>query len=207
MTELNSRLIDQLSHELAPVTPVHSIFKRWLKIAVFLLVVSVFSVFYYGVRPNLNAQLLSIHFYIETIALAFIVFAGLHAALTYSMPGAPRGRYIPFIAVFGLLWLGMLLLRLNGVAAGTSWVCVIMVTSVNVLPIIYGLRQFKGLRVFDKRHTVLCLSLGSAVVGGLAIQFICPADHSAHLLVWHGLPVLATLIIVGVLGFLIIKEA
>ncbi|MDA1353513.1 MAG: NrsF family protein [bacterium] len=206
MSKLQTSLMDSLSADLVAVNPITSPVSRWRIAVALTFLVGVAGAFVFGVRFNLSTQMTLLHFLIETVLLAVLSWGTLYSAFRTSMPGIPQQRF-HFGLASAIIWFGLLVSRTSHFAVGPSWGCVKMILMLNVIPIVVGLLHFSRIRVFDKRRTVAYLAIGSSVVGGLALQFICPVDQGAHLLLWHGLSMLLSAFVVAAIGWVVIKEA
>lgn len=153
---------------------------------------------YYGMRPNIVEAMSWLHFLAETGLLFLGCLLSGYFGLTSLIPGLRVEKARGWVLGVSLLWLlalvGRLLLSESflgyGFDPGVSWICVQIVTSIAVIPMIISSILVRKLSFLTRPFlTWIYLAGFVGLVGGLGIQFICPADSPAHILVWHGLPI------------------
>ncbi|MFM8534658.1 MAG: NrsF family protein, partial [Acidimicrobiia bacterium] len=125
-------------------------------------------------------------------------------------PGAPRGggpRAPPLLAVVGWwLWLAA---EVRWLAVGSElwpvtegWGCVAKAMFVGFVPAAVLTAMIARAAPQDLRRTCLFAGLAAAAVGALGVEVTCPMNSPTHLLVWHGGPVMMTVVLVTLIAAL-----
>ncbi|NBV41724.1 DUF1109 family protein, partial [bacterium] len=149
----------------------------------------------------------------ESISLAGAFVAGTYFVFKNALPGKQSAVLSLRIAGISLaVW--VVVLGASAMSApqeiweagkGVALPCVMVVSRVNavvLLPFFWILRRN---RVVSNRVIipgVFCV----AVLGGVAIQWICPSENPIHILLWHGLPMTAAGILIALLSKKLVKS-
>ena len=195
------QLIDRLVAEARPVRRIASPRHRaavWIALAV---VCAVLGVQYFGLRRDLSSATQSVGFWLRIALLISIMWLAVTAAFRLAVPGADtriRARWWPLVVLGALVALAagdVVTGMLTGPGMGSSfpsWACARKVAMVGAIPAAWSLLLIQRAAPTEPQWTALLGVLGAAAAGGLTAELACPFHAPLHILVWHALPVLAS---------------
>jgi len=193
-------LIQQLASDAAPVRPLRPLALRvaaWAVVAVTSLIAVMLLM---GLRRELGDGIDQADFALQALLLIVTAISAATGALVISVPGAARSplvRWLPVVVgavCVGWAVGGVVYATATGAPVGRltfAWHCVYKTTSVAAVP---GALLFVMLRRAAPMQPLwagLLALLGTAAVGVLGANIICPNDRPLHLLLWHMAPLIA----------------
>jgi len=207
-TSATTALIDQLSHDLNPVTPLaHPIWRAlgWVLVALGFASAMVWAI---GVRPDLSDQLRDPRFMLEQGAALATGFCAAVAALALTIPASPFWlRVLPLLP--GTAWVGAL-----GVGCLRDWVdagpaglalspdmaCFFYIALIGSLPaLVMALMLRRGAALYPS-WSLAAGGLAAAAIGNFALRFFHMQDAALMVLVWQLGSVLLLAAVSGALG-------
>lgn len=204
-----------LIKDLKPVTALSGVHMRLAKWCLCLFLAVVVGIYYYSIRPNFSAVVATPRFIIESLSLLLSIVFGVLTILKEGVPGQSWSRNRLIFLLSFAVWVGSLAMSfILGVNSSSiiaipalSQICIVIVTSINILPVSSALLMASKNRFHKLASPVLILALAASLSGAFAIQFICPASDVMHIVFWHGLPALFTAIVSVMLGVFVFKRS
>ena len=207
-----SNLIAKLVKDLRPVKQLPSAgccSSSWFMVAFSFVALSVFLLG--GLRYDL---LKVIHYPGFQLVNSFILLSGLlaaYAAFDLRIPRTRPGLKIKFLLLSAtLIWIGLFSYFLQEVdwrEVGAHFTvehyihhCLIdfsLIMAVPVFSIFYMLKKGASTHPFWSGYAAFLAAASFAAIG---MRFLCPLDDTAHLLVWHFLPVVIFVVIGSLIG-------
>lgn len=196
----SNNLIDKLTEEYKPVTPVIGQVKFvalyiFCSVALFLL-----AAVSMPIRENLIQQLSKYHFYYET--LIWLMISLLSSIVTYRLlvPGLKFKKLLVInYSLVGLLSL-LVFLRIPFSDFKAEFFhelnfsqgyCAPIITTMGLLLFYAIFNILKKGMLIHKRHFYINLGLALGTVGVLAMQIICAHESASHVFLWHYPPFIA----------------
>jgi len=191
-------LIVSLAADAQSVKPLPSIDARagrWIRIA---LISSVVLALAFGIRHDLNAAAGHPSFVLLGVLGLMVAVGASVSSLRLSVPGvASRATGVWPVGLLGL-WIALLVVSaLSGGASLAAmyhepwhWACISRVSLLAVIPSgALWIAVGRGY-VLDRGRSAFLSAIAGGAIAALALQFVCPVDRGAHLLVSHLVPVL-----------------
>jgi hypothetical protein len=193
-------LIVALSAETVRVPPMPSVasrFARWLLASAPIVGLFVWAA---GVRRDLPEQLTDPAYVLSLAVVGALSLAAAALALAMSVPDDRRSRTVTILpVVLALAWGGSLVVRLaggggirSGLAADAGhYACAVQIVLVALVPMVILLGRVRAGAPTRPAWTgmLAVMAAGGAAAAGASI--VCPIDESAHLMLWHFLPVIS----------------
>lgn len=206
-------MISQLVADLKPVKRLLSPMRQFILCLMFMGVVIVSGIYFFHFRPNLSEVLGQGRFYLELGLLLGVCFAGLYAAIQNGFPGKKEAMGWLKISIGCLFaWLCLmgtqsLLAIFHGdvVHAEVAVPCITVVSVINMgalLVYFWVLRRNRTVHA----GVVATGTMGIGALGGLAIALICPMQDPVHILLWHGLPMVVSGLLLALFSRWIVKQ-
>jgi len=154
------------------------------------------AVLVFGARRHLGLLVGEPWFIASAVLVASTAGIAAAASLVLAVPGAERSRVLrmtafSLLAVWGTIAVSAVFRAGHGLSDASDWyVCFARVLSIALAPawaLLVMLRR--GFPLQPDAASALG-ALGSAAVGGVTIQFVCPLDVPAHTLLGHFSPAL-----------------
>lgn len=168
---------------------------RWVQLAFW---PSLVLVLVFGVRRDLLDVLATPAFVLIGVLSLLVALGAMTSALSLSVPG--EASPVTGVLSLGLLLLWIAVLVASALTSGASlaaiyhepwhWACI---TRVSLLSVVPSLALWIAVRrgfVLDHGRSTFLSFIGGGAIAALALQFVCPVDRGAHLLVSHLVPVL-----------------
>jgi len=191
-------LIEGLVDDLRPIAPRGSLWQRVVQWLTWALLSGSLLALVLGLRSDLQSAVTSLEMWISVAALVVICVVSVVVAMQLSIPQASRPRYIYLIPLIGLSVWG-LLVAASGLALGAwgdgsfTYKCARDILFFSAFPgwMLYRLvtRNYPT----SSNWSAVAVTVASASVGAIGAHFVCANDGPVHVLLWHGLPVLALL--------------
>ena len=185
-------LIHKLASDLPPVRPLGRPVTRLAQWVLITAVLTCFSVFLSGSRPDIAAALFQPAFLLRTLLMLGIGAAAAFAALSFSIPGSTEKWPVVASIVGVTLFLGLLAFWLvsdNSFVPGPGKLCLRNVLGVGIVTGAILCVMLRRAAPIKAGLVGLFASLGAASLANVGTQFICRHESPAHLLVWHIIPV------------------
>ena len=194
---MEHELIDRLVQDAAPVRPLalpRVRLARWVLVAAPCLAAGVAWV---HLRHDMSAVMWTSSFLIQATLLLVTVLLSAAAALVVSVPGAQSPRAVSWLPLLALAaWSGWLLAVILGQPAATRvwWPtpapqCGVDITLLGLVPGLLLWSLVRRAAPLRPAWTGLLATLTAAATGALGTQLVCSNTDAAHLLLWHGGPV------------------
>lgn len=189
-----NELIKSLVQELKPVTPIEPVNRRIVRWGMAGVLVLGLGFFITGVRENLQEQLSTPGFFLESLVLLVLALVAVSGAITLSVPGRTFKRLNGLLIGLMGFWVGRQVFLLGerynalGAAAfqpGMHLTCAFIIFIMGgalIWPLFRTLQQAAPL------NPKLCGALAGLASGSLAafaMQWVCIHDHPAHVFLWH----------------------
>jgi hypothetical protein len=197
-------IVERLVGGLTPVRPLWSPWTRltwWLALALATVALAAAV----GLRHDLGVEIDRPRYVFDLAIL--LAGSGLAAtlALLAAVPGRISGRRVRNLG------LELLVLALAAAFLGdppaptrssllTSLRCIACVGAFGLVPWMALYSTVARATPLDGTATALCVGAAAFLVGAAAVRVACPYDDVAHLVLWHGLPVVLWTVIATVLG-------
>jgi hypothetical protein len=202
-------LIVQLAGSAGPIQPLAPPMRRLWRWTAGAVATTVAGVALIGVRADTGAMSREIGFLVLAALTMTTALVSAGAALVLSVPGAERSaaqRWAPIVA--GGAWAGLLTWSVLSGGSGVPRIvafpfhigCVIQIIALSLIPtwgLFSMLRRAAPLRLSWSAGLASLAALALAAVG---VQFICPINDPAHLLVGHFVPVAALALAGALIG-------
>jgi hypothetical protein len=192
-------MIQNLSQNLAPVQKFSLGFKNYALAAAVAFACIGAGVAINGVRFNFNIIALTPHYIFECLLLLGLAVSSVSLAFQLSLPGDIKKSTWSFFLATLLGWAFLtvyLLFNYNKPVADWGFHCSEVVFFTSLIPAAVLFLTVKSAAVLNRAKTGFVIWAGSAALGALVNQVICPSEDPMHLLIWHVLPVF----IIGFLG-------
>jgi len=212
-----SKLIDSLSKDLQPVrrlpAPVARAFI--LSLTALVLVTGMIS-FLGGPRADWVSVLQKPIFISGDILMLVAGFLSAIAAFTLAVPDTKiRKPVIVLLCTATVIWVVICLTAVASLTAqsfhaevtdiGKSAACFKALIFMSALPLAISFTMALRAAPVWRGWTGYALTLSMASFGAFGMRFFCPSDSSAHLLLWHFLPVVILSVLGSVLGRIILR--
>lgn len=209
-----SALIDRLSHDLRPVTPLRHPVTRaviWVLMALAFAMAMVWAI---GVRPDLAEQLRDPWFVVEQVAALATGFCAAVAALALTIPASPIGlRLLPlFPATLWAATLGVGCLRdwlragSGGLYLTPDMACFVYIALIGSLPaLVMGLMLRRGAQL-RLSWSLAAGGLAAAAIGNFGLRFFHMQDAALMVLVWQFGSVILIAALAGSIGARILRK-
>lgn len=191
-------VIAELARDVPPVTPLPSLWTRYMMWTAKAVVAGAIVTLLCGLRPDLGTRLQETAFLVPVLTTLGLALCAAAGAFVLSVPGVERwhaARWPALAAAIGWgAWLWTRLLAAGDpvdqlTATPPHPACVLLILGVSALP---GLSLFTMLRhaaPLQTRWTGVLAALASLALGAVGTQCICPIDAPAHHVLWHFAPV------------------
>ena len=186
-------LIDNLSHDLAPVRPSRPPHHR---VALWLLLsapVIALSVWVFGPRQDIAAKLVELRFIAEQLAALLTAVAACAAALALTTPGADR-RIVLLPAIPGSIWLTTL-----GIGCIADWLrarpntltlypeaeCLLYIGAIGAIPAAILVTMLRRGAPLAPRAALFMAGLAAAGLANFGLRLFHTTDAGLIVLVWQ----------------------
>jgi hypothetical protein len=201
---IHEALVARLQADLRPVRPLWSPRARlatWLGLGGAVIAIAMAA----GLRHDLGLQLGRPLYLLEIVTLVGAAAAAAAAAFRGTVPGADGGRWGEVALVFGLSSGVLLLMEPAGPHPAESFLwsglrCTFYITTFGLLPWITLLAAAGRGAPLDGRATGALAGAAAFLIGAAAVRVACPIDDPGHVLAWHLVPVVAWIVLSGVVG-------
>lgn len=202
--------IDALVRDLSPVVPRSSlrITAAWVASATLFGLASV--LFILGWRSDWIEVRFSLSYWLAGGALALTLFTAARLGICLSMPGArvsPGLRLAPGAGLVLTLVMFVILHVTSGNAgdlatglAATGWSCSVALAALSILPGLLLLTFMRRLAVTEPAGAATALGMAMGAAGAMAIGCHCDSTNAAHLLVFHGVPLMLMPVVIRLVG-------
>lgn len=200
MKTKTDHLINELVTQLKTVHVVKFPFSDLLKVVASGLLCVFAAVAILGLRFDIQNQILTARFLVDTFLLFLLGVLSIMAAFSLSIPSTKSRNIYRFpLFVFGLILAATCYSFLTAsnpfLYLGHGFLCVFEMISIGAIPaaiLFYFIRQAAVL----KRDLVgILILMGGISFGLLGTQFTCFDSSSMHILLWHLLPSVVLLIL------------
>lgn len=205
------KLIEQLSEDNVPVTPMRPLrsYIIWVTIA---LIIAGAVTLLLGVRSDMSSKLNSTLYMVEMFsALATGLLAAL-AAHWLALPDVRQQKWVLWLPIFPLTVLVFMIgyqffiQPLNlGKEEGQHAGCIMDVVYVATFPaILLFFLIYKAATTKSKLASTMAV-ISVLAFGYMSSRIICPSDALTHLLLWHYLPIVFFSIAGAFIGYRVLK--
>ena len=211
-------LIDRLSTDLKPVRPALPPVRATL-LWVFFSALGTLALFatVLHFRTNWEAASARITFWLCLGSLLATMTGCAAAAIRSGLPGRSRSARsellgpLAFAFFFGSLAFDLFATPARGSALGASLLvegldprsgmhCSFTVMFLAIVPALLLAWRLRTTAPTEPRKAGLWAGLAAGAAGAFGLAFCCPSENPVHLLIWHGLPVLALSLLGGLIG-------
>lgn len=186
-------LIDRLSRDLAPTSPVKPASfwtASWLALSLGTLFAAIVG--WLGFRDSLEESLGTFQFSAKLALLLLVSIASMALSFRLSLPGRSTSVFLQH-APAGLLGAFVLALAGEVLTAGTlsepGLTCAAYVICLSLLPALLAIHFLRKLAPLRPRRVAGLLGLAAGSLGAMGIGLHCPSDLPMHWVLWHALPI------------------
>lgn len=203
------QLIERLVAEARPIRRLVDPSRRaalWVAIA---LVCVTFGVLHFGLRRDVGIAFQSLAFWLRIALLVSTMWLAVTMAFRLAVPGRDTRvwrRWWPMIALGALVALtagDVVTSGLAGDALGSplrGWTCLRKVAFVGAVPAALALFLIHRTTPIEPQWAALLGILAAGAAGALTAEIACPIKSPLHILLWHAMPVVASIAVGLVAG-------
>lgn len=210
------KLIDQLSTDLKPVSPLPPPKQRALGfvfVAIFLMILSILLAG--GARSDLATLLSRPRFVAENLMMMLAGMLAAYAAFRLSVPDIKiRKPVLVSLLLATGLWMVLGLLCCKDIAASihqsnaphVGFHCLRDLTALLILPVLLAIYMMTRAAPVWTGWAGYGTALAVASFAAVGVRILCPNDDPSHLLLWHFLPVLGFSVLGVFIGRIILGK-
>ena len=212
-----NKLIENLASEAKPVKRILPLPARVVLWSLFaIVIIASWIPILGGLRYDLSTVIIKPRFIIESALLLIAAFTATYTTFRLSYPDIKIERNTRnLIILSSLIWAGVNIHILFGcthetlsrAANAPNLInhCLVDLSTMIILPaslLFYLIWKSSSVRPKWAGYTAM---IAATSIGALGMRYLCPVDESAHLLLWHFLPVIGFAGLGIILGRLILK--